>query len=307
MLKAATFQRILIPFDGSAASSRAAQIAVGIAAALGGQVIFSYIAPELTSEEDAKRTLEPAVTLAEQAGLKFETHVIDGATDTTSQAIANDARNSTCDLIVMGTRGREGLARLLIGSVAEQVTRVAPVPVMLVRPVKDADRSAPRIARILVAVDGSRPSNLALQAANDLAHALGASLEVVSIIPDLPFTMGYAYSDGGYLPPFDDDRYASGLAANSQAILSSATQQLGHAALKPVSITTSSIPASGQRIAAAISLAAENIGADLIVIGTHGRGGIEELLLGSVAQGVMHHANIPVLLIRQNKLATVET
>ena len=59
-----------------------------------------------------------------------------------------------------------------------------------------------------------------------------------------------------------------------------------------------SVPANGQRIAAAILLACENLHADLIVIGTHGHGGVEELLLVSIAQGVLHHTNVPVLLIR---------
>ena len=205
---------------------------------------------------------------------------------------------SDCDLIVMGTHGREGLERLLIGSIAERVTRIAPVPVMVVRPIHNSVRYAPRIARILVAVDGSDASHLALLSANRLAHALGATLEIVSIIPDLPYTMGYAYPDGGYLPPFDGDRYASELAAQSQAVIAHALAALEDAPSKAPHVNAASVPANGQRIAAAILLACENLHADLIVIGTHGRGGVEELLLGSVAQGVSHHANVPVLLIR---------
>ena len=220
-----------------------------------------------------------------------------------AQAIVGDAVTSACDLIVMGTHGREGLERLLIGSIAERVTRTAHIPVMLVRPIQNADRYAPQITRILVAIDGSDPSNLALHTANDLAHALKASLEVVSIIPDVPISSGYGFAGGDFLPAVDFERYASDLAANSQAVLSSAIEQLGNLALKPAQVKASSVPASGQRIAEAIVLGAENLHADLIVIGTHGRGGIEELLLGSVAQGVSHHANVPVLLIRPTKTA----
>ena len=300
----AIFQHILVPFDNSDASRRAAQIALQIAAALTSQVSFAYATTEFTNQEDTKRTLEPALSLASNAGVKADTHVINGYTQSIAQAIAFNADDSGCDLIVMGTHGREGLERLLIGSIAERVTRVAHVPVMLVRPVKDAGRYAPQIARILIAVDGSDPSHLALLSANRLAHGLGASLEIISVIPDLPFTMGYAYSDGGYLPPFDDDRYASDLAANSQAVISKALGVLEQTELKPVQVKASSVPANGQRIAGAILLAAENLHADLIVIGTHGRGGVEELLLGSVAQGVSHHASIPVLLIRPSKSLT---
>lgn len=306
MLNSAIFQHILVPFDNSDASRRAAQIALQIAAALGSQVSFAYATTEFTNQEDTKRTLEPALSLARNAGVNVDTHVINGYTQSIAQAIAFDAEGSGCDLIVMGTHGREGVERLLIGSIAERVTRVAHVPVMLVRPIKQAGRYAPQITRVLVAVDGSEPSNLALHSANDLAHALKASLEVVSIIPDVPISSGYGFAGGDYLPAIDFESYASDLVANSQAVISRAVTQLDEATLKPVKVDASSVPAHGQRTAEAIVLAAENRHADLIVIGTHGRGGIEELLLGSVAQGVSHHASIPVLLIRPNKLATAK-
>ena len=300
------FQQILIPFDGSDASHRAAQIALEIAASLGSLAVFTYAAPEFTGEEKAMRILEPAVMLAKKAGVKFETHVLDGDTQSIAQAIVGEAKNSVSDLIVMGTHGREGMERLLLGSIAERVTRTAQIPVMLVRPIKGANRYAPQITRIFVAVDGSDPSNLALHTANDLAVALKASLEVVSIIPDVPISSGYGYAGGDYLPAIDFESYAADLTANSQAVISSAVEQLNLAMLKAVKVNTSSVPANGQRTAEAIVMSAENLHADLIVIGTHGRGGIEELLLGSVAQGVSHHANIPVLLIRPNKLATAK-
>lgn len=304
MPNTAIFKRILIPFDGSPASSRAAQIAISLAAAQKSQMVFAYAKTEFTTEEHAKLTLEPAVLLAKKAGIHAETQVLNGYTQSIAQAIAFKADDSGCDLIVMGTHGREGLERLLIGSIAERVTRVAHIPVMLVRPIKNANRYATQIARIFVAVDGSEVSNLALHTANDLAHILEASLEVVSIIPDVPVSSGYGYAGGDYLPAIDFESYASDLAANSHAVILSAIEQLNQATLKPAKVNTSSVPANGQRTAEAIVLAAENLHADLIVIGTHGRGGIEELLLGSVAQGVSHHANVPVLLIRPNKPAT---
>ena len=304
MPNTAIFKRILIPFDGSPASSRAAQIAISLAAAQKSQMVFAYATTEFTTEEHAKLTLEPAVMLAQKAGIHAETQVLNGYSQSIAQAIAFKADDSGCDLIVMGTHGREGLERLLLGSIAERVTRVAHIPVMLVRPIQHADRYAPQITRILVAVDGSDLSNLALHTANDLAHSLSASLEVISIVPDVSISTGYGFAGGDYLPAIDVDRYASDLAANSQAVISSALKQLGRAASKPVQVNTSSVPAHGQRIAEAILLSAANLHADLLVIGTHGRGGIEELLLGSVAQGVAHHANIPVLLIRPNKQLT---
>ena len=303
----AMFKRILIPFDGSPASSRAAQIAISLAVAQQSQMVFAYAKTEFTTEEHAKRTLEPAVLMAKNAGIDAETHRLNGYTQSIAQAIAFNAEDSGCDLIVMGTHGHEGLERLLLGSVAERVTRVAHIPVMLVRPVQNAERYAPQITRILVAVDNSAPSNLALHTANNLAHALNASLEIVSIIPNVPISIGYGYAGGDNTLAVDVERYASDLAANSHAVISSAVQQLGQSTQNLVKVNASSIPAHGQRTAEAIVLAAENLHADLIVIGTHGRGGVEELLLGSVAQGVAHHASVPVLLIRAHKSPGVKT
>ncbi|HEY9026977.1 MAG TPA: universal stress protein, partial [Burkholderiaceae bacterium] len=80
-----------------------------------------------------RATVNEAAKQAEQAGVKFETLVVDVGVTPVSDAIVEQVGRQRCDLIVMGTHGRRGLKRLTLGSDAELVVRHAPVPVLLVK------------------------------------------------------------------------------------------------------------------------------------------------------------------------------
>jgi nucleotide-binding universal stress UspA family protein len=290
------FQNILIPVDGSPCSERAAHLGLEFVRRLGGRVIFTHALIEHVSEDDGQRVLGPSKTLAEKAGVKFETRLLDGYTQGIGDAIVHECQDSGCDLIVMGTHGREGLEHLLLGSVAERVSRQALVPVMLVRSLKHPTKDIQQIERIVVTVDGSLPSLLALTTANELACALGASLEVLHVIPAVP--SGYAYAAYEYAPIIDYDRYQRDLETESQAIVAAALAHLKANATKMAEVSTSRVPANGQRVGDVIAHAATEHHADLIVMSTHGRTGFDRLLLGSVAERVSHRADVPVLFVR---------
>lgn len=290
------FQNILIPVDGSPCSERAAHLGLEFARRLGGRVIFAHALIEHVSEDDGQRVLGPSKRLAENAGVKFETRLLDGYTQGVGDAIIHECQDSSCDLIVMGTHGREGIQHLLLGSVAERVSRQAHVPVMLVRTLEHPTKDAPLIERIVVTVDGSQPSLLALTTANELACVLGASLEVLHVIPDVP--SAYAYAAYEYAPIIDDDRYQRDLETESQAVVAAALAYLKANATRMAEVSTSRVPANGQRVGDAIAHATKEHRADLIVMGTHGRTGFDRWLLGSVAERVSHRAEVPVLFVR---------
>lgn len=139
------YERILVPTDGSAGVERAIEQAVALASAHGATINAVFVLntanfaslPMETSWEgvsdmlrkDGEQALERVRTIAEREGVPIETSLIEG---TPSKEIVHYATEEGCDLIVMGTHGRGGIDRLLLGSVAERVVRASSVPVLTV-------------------------------------------------------------------------------------------------------------------------------------------------------------------------------
>lgn len=142
--------------------------------------------------------------------------------------------------------------------------------------------------RILVPVDGSDTATHALQEAINLVKDQGAQLRLVHVVDEVNINLETEYA----IKEFVEALHKSG-----RAILAKA-EALAHAAGIPTETGLLELTPMGRHIADAIIEEAARWPADLIVIGTHGRRGINRLLLGSVAEKVVHGATTPVLLIR---------
>ncbi|BCB26130.1 hypothetical protein SKTS_10160 [Sulfurimicrobium lacus] len=145
--------------------------------------------------------------------------------------------------------------------------------------------------RILVAVDGSLTSNLALDEAIKIAKESGGELHLVHVLNTITLnTEGDFYS----LP-----EWLNAIRRSAESVLHNATDRAKQAGVscqgKLLEIDT-----IGYRIPEMIAEEAKTWSADVIVIGTHGRHGMHRLLMGSVAEGVVRTAAVPVLLIRGN-------
>jgi nucleotide-binding universal stress UspA family protein len=145
------YRRILVPIDGSPTSGRGLREAIGFAkgqkarlqlvhvvdvhnamlAGLASGDAVTDLAAALN--ERGRRLLESAAALARKSGLACETVLLESLTGPVASPIVRQARKWHADLIVIGTHGRRGLKRLVMGSDAEQIVRNAPAPVMLVR------------------------------------------------------------------------------------------------------------------------------------------------------------------------------
>ena len=141
---------------------------------------------------------------------------------------------------------------------------------------------------VLVAVDGSDTSNLALQESIKLAKEQQAALRLVHVVDETPayMTMDTAFALGDF---------QKAMREAGQKVLATCAATARHAG---VEVDTKFIVLQTQRICDAIIEEAKRWPADLIVIGTHGRHGFNHLLLGSVAEGVIRLATSPVLVIR---------
>jgi universal stress protein A len=148
---------------------------------------------------------------------------------------------------------------------------------------------------ILAATDFSPVSDTALQYARELAHAFGANLHVVHVINDFIDALPPVYD-----PAFGNAQRALREAAREQLHTAATTGDLTKGTLAEHLMTASSP-------AAAILECAKDNAIDLIVMGTHGRGGVAHLLLGSVAERVVRTAPCPVLTVRHPAREVLKT
>ena len=142
-----TYRRLLVPVDGSATSNKALVHAMQIARDGGGVVLLAHSADELAfvtgfeytsdmiavAQQAGRRVLADAAEIVKSAGVEVETKFIEFPEHRLGETIARLADSWKADLIVVGTHGRRGLDRVLLGSGAEQVIRHAPVPVLVIR------------------------------------------------------------------------------------------------------------------------------------------------------------------------------
>jgi len=212
-------------------------------------------------------------------------------------AIVACAKDPGIALIAMATHGRSGLRRWVFGSVAERVLHAAPKPLFLVRPTDSEHiKQAPPIPehhavyhKIVLPLDGSMFAEQALGWAQALASASGATLCLTTVVPGNHNYRTAAEKEGG-LPVAAAVERAE--VDHLSSYLKETSNRLRTAGLSVEGSLTEGRPAE------VILHTAEETQADLIIMATHGRSGLELMWLGSVAQKVVQGATTPVLLVR---------
>jgi nucleotide-binding universal stress UspA family protein len=226
---------------------------------------------------DAAAALATVVedTLGSEAAAAAELLVV---CDLPARALLEVAQRA--ELLVVGPRGRGALRELVLGSVTQTCLHHAPCPLAVVR-TSDAVPPGPREReRIVAAVDGSAPSARALRWAIDDARARGATVQAVHVW-DVPYSLSLSAAAVDY-PAFE------------RAARQLLDQAVDAAADDTTDVAVERILASGSP--ADVLLGAAR-GADLVVVGSRGVGGFRGLLLGSVSQQVVHHAQCPAVVI----------
>jgi nucleotide-binding universal stress UspA family protein len=224
------------------------------------------------------------------AGLDTTSVVRDG--DPAAEIVA-EVRGAEADLVVMATHGRSGLARALLGSVADGVVTHSPVPVVLLRP---GGHRMTGVQRLLVPLDGSPGGTLALGVALGLSRATGAGLVLVEVaVPLLSYVAASGFEDIPYLEPGWDEEARAGARGYVERI-AGRLRRVGVGAESRVVDAAAGTPSLG--IARALAETASAADVDLVVMSTHALTGPARTLLGSVADGVVHDADRAVLLIR---------
>ena len=202
---------------------------------------------------------------------------------TEARGILDYAERHDVDLIVMGTHGRRGLGRLLMGSVAEKVVRLAPVPVLTVCQSAEAGGAQP-IRRVLAPVDFSEYTAPALTHAKELAAVYDARVDLLHVITEVALPGVYGLEPVSVAEPGVQDRVR-------QALEEAMTRSPG--AERPFSVHV----LVGYPAHDIAEFAAEH-DIDLVVIATHGRTGLKRLFMGSVAENVVRLACCPVFTLK---------
>lgn len=141
------YKRILVPVDGSETSNKALVAALQLAREAGGRVRVVHAFDELAylsgyeysgdvarqARAQAGKVLEEALEVAKAAGVPADSKLLEQPGRRLGEVVADEARAFEADLVTVGTHGRRGMGRVLLGSGAEQVIRLAPVPVLTVR------------------------------------------------------------------------------------------------------------------------------------------------------------------------------
>jgi nucleotide-binding universal stress UspA family protein len=213
------------------------------------------------------------------------------------QAILDHVSTKKSTLIVMTTHGHGPLARFWLGSVADELIRHGPTPILLVHPQEENQSKVPTIRKILVSLDGSTFSEAMLQNAVEFARMMEAELWLIRVIQ--PMILGNLTVPEPAVGSVTPSAIAQLESWHEQRKKEAAgyLQKLGESLRSPsLKVRTSVV--SHEQPAVAILNEARTQGADLIAIETHGRGGLSRFFLGSVADKVIRGANIPVLVHR---------
>jgi nucleotide-binding universal stress UspA family protein len=309
-------QEILVPLDGSPLAEAVLPDALELARSTSSSLTLLNVVPTVKliepvvgavnygeefwdtyehKPDSARSYLARVAAHIAQNGFEVQTRVLEG--DPAPAILSYASANPQVSFIAMATHGRSGLDRLVFGSVAETVMRSAPVPVLMYRSRLNGKQAVSSVAvqdrtyrRLLVPLDGSRLAEEALDEAKKLALATDASIILLSI------------ASGADLDDLTNDtfvplRFADVKDQQVQELslyLAEIARRLREEGYKTKTRVTIGDPAEQ------IIAISEQEGVELIVMGTHGRGGLQRLWLGSVALTVAKGAERPVLLVRAN-------
>ena len=274
--------RILVPVDGSDCASNAVDHAIALAEQFGAAVTLLTVVNERQLENPESRSHErdaatalvtEAAERVRQADVVAETAVEVG---TPTEEIVATADELQADLVVMGTHGRSGMERLLIGSVADGVIRRSTIPVLAVPP--GAPASA--LGTVLVATDGGRVATHAVDLGSVVAGAFDGHLHAISVVE--PSGLGVDVRSAELYDVLSERAEGAVEAAEERATAAG------------VDITTA---IEYGRPATRVRAYSQEHDIGLVVMGTHGRSGLDRLLLGSVAEKTLRLSTAPVLVV----------
>jgi len=317
------FKRIIVPLDGSSRAEQALPVAARIARASGGslhllQVISPVVdyggltpVPMLTEQstraEMAQSTgyLTSFATLPMLEGIQITSEAVFGAP---ARQILEVAESRGTNLIVLCSHGRTGFTRWALGSVAHQLVHHSSIPTLVLRehevPSLLSHGHDAQALRTIVPLDGSELAESALLPAAYLTSALAApaqgTLHLVQVVKIFPAT-----AEEGFISELNEE------ALQRARVYMAATMVHVQATMKELKLSVTSTVEYKRDVASTLmnvaeqkgEKGAENVGGyDLIALSTHGRSGLQRLIMGSVTDRLLNTTKGPMLIVRPQKV-----
>lgn len=298
------FTHLLVPLDGSPLAESSLPIVAALAETLKCEVTLLHVierhpptevhgAPHLTDVPGAEAYLG-GVAERLPAGARVARHVHRNKEQDVPRSIADHAGELGADLVVLCTHGRSRLRHRLFGGIAQRVAGLGRVPILLVPPAGPRTETAFRCDTMLVPLDGQPAHEQGVEPAASLARACHASLHLLAVVPTLGTLSGDHAAAGQILPgatsallELDEDRaerYVTDLVARLAGTGLTVTAEVGRGDATSMILET-----------------ARRSGTDLIVLGTHGRSGLDAFWSASVAPRIAARTAVPVLLVPVGK------
>ena len=293
------FERILLPLDGSEQSEMALPYGEELASKLGSEVILYHVHGHEHQQqghmhqmyldrlaETVQRNIRKG--LPKGTEVKVTTKVEAGEP---TENICNLVDKNKVNLIIMTAVSASGLkVGKMLGSVTDRVCQTVPIPVMLIRPqsVKQTDKKRRLVNRMLIPLDGSELSKLALPIGEELATKLKVSATLFQMA-----TMIRIYDNGmGASVYFDYTKYDEDEKKRVSSEMIALERELKQKGLDVTQIVTSGFDAANEIIEVC-----KKVDIDLVVMSTHGQSGLGRWVFGSVAEKVLRHGETPLLLV----------
>jgi nucleotide-binding universal stress UspA family protein len=296
--------KFLVPLDGSAMAESVLDTVELFAGCFHADVMLLHIIEKNPPAEihgqkhlrdipEAEEYLKKTGVRLEKAGIKVEYHVHPNKEGDVAQSIVQHAEETNPGLILICTHGRGLFHGILIGSIPQKVLQKGSWPILLIPPAGDETKRL-KLRKILVPLDGSHHHERSLDWAVPIACAFKAELYLTLVIPTVSGLSGEEAVPGRFLP------------GATRAILDLAQEEAAEYLRKiaagcgrgELPIKTSVL--RGDAVPKVIEMA-EEIDADLIVMTSHGRAGIDALLSASVAPRIAGKAARPILMVRLDK------
>lgn len=320
------FERIIVPLDGSSRAEQALPVAARIAHASGGslhllQVIspvvdygglapVSMVTEQSTIAEMAQSTDYLTILAASPmlAGVQVTSEVMFGSP---AWHIQECAESQNANLIVLCSHGRTGFTRWALGSVAHQLVHQSSVPILVLREHETnsllAHGDDAQSFRILVPLDGSELAESALLPAAYLTAAMAApahgTLHLVQVVKSLPTT-----AEEGFVSKLNEEAlqraktYLATTAEHVQATMKELKLSVTYAVEYERDVVSTLMNVAEQK---GEKKATEDVGGcDLIAISTHGRSGLQRLIMGSVTDRLLNVTKGPMLIVRPRKISS---
>jgi len=280
-------QRLLVPLDGSQPSEAVLPVAAFLAQRAGARVMLLHVvehrAPatvhghrHLTGAEEAESYLAGIARSRFPPGVTVVWHVHRREISDVAHSLADHADELESDLVVMLAHGRGNFRRWLSGTLAQQVVRQAPSPILLVQPRPEGEAPVP-FRQVLLPLDGRPEHESGLPMAVELARLCEAPARLLMVVPTLATLRGEHAAAGQLLPTATHEMLELAEREGAEYL------QRRLRELEAAGVNASATVARGEP-ASVIASIAQDLQADLVVLGTHGSGGVEAFWTGSVGQ-----------------------